>query len=159
MKKLNKKGFTLVELLAVIVILALLIVVVATTALPAMNNAKKNTLDTYAKRVVEQAKTLYISDNTKCISTTPCNLIDTMGVDAPKDQYKANLYVNYDSTKGYLVQGWVVDYKNKNISKVTDGVTGAAKCSDITGTGAEATCKLDVLSDVCTWNTTTSKCE
>ena len=42
MKKLNKKGFTLVELLAVIVILALLIIVVATTALPAMNNAKKS---------------------------------------------------------------------------------------------------------------------
>ena len=59
MKKLNKKGFTLVELLAVIVILALLIVVVATTALPAMNNAKENAIVTYSKRVVDQVKGLY----------------------------------------------------------------------------------------------------
>ena len=66
MKKLNKKGFTLVELLAVIVILALLIIVVATTALPAMNNAKKSALNTYAKRVVEQAKTLY---STECLTS------------------------------------------------------------------------------------------
>lgn len=61
MKKLNKKGFTLVELLAVIVILALLIVVVANTALPAMNNAKKNSLEVYAERVVNQAKALHAS--------------------------------------------------------------------------------------------------
>ena len=49
MKKLNKNGFTLVELLAVIVILALLIVIVANTAIPAMNNAKKKALQTYAQ--------------------------------------------------------------------------------------------------------------
>ena len=55
MKK-NKKGFTLVELLAVIVILALLIVIVANTAIPAMNNAKKKSLQTYAQKVVQKAK-------------------------------------------------------------------------------------------------------
>ena len=152
MKKLNKKGFTLVELLAVIVILALLIVVVANTALPAMNNAKKNTLDTYAKRVVEQAKTLYIADNNKC-SSTACNLIDTMGVDAPVDQYKASLTVTYDSTAGYKVDGWVVDYKNKNIAKVDDNITSSKANGDMCPTiTEETTCKLDVLSDVCQWN-------
>ena len=56
MKKLNKNGFTLVELLAVIVILALLIVIVANTAIPAMNNAKKKSLQTYAEKVVQKAK-------------------------------------------------------------------------------------------------------
>ena len=55
MKK-NRKGFTLVELLAVIVILALLIVIVANTAIPAMNNAKKKSLQTYAEKVVQKAK-------------------------------------------------------------------------------------------------------
>ncbi len=55
MKK-NIKGFTLVELLAVIVILALLIVIVANTAIPAMNNAKKKSLQTYAQKVVQKAK-------------------------------------------------------------------------------------------------------
>ena len=56
MKKLNKKGFTLVELLAVIVILALLIVVVATSVLPALDNSKKSSLNVYAGRVLNNAK-------------------------------------------------------------------------------------------------------
>lgn len=50
MKKLNKKGFTLVELLAVIVILALLMVVVATTVMPLMNDSKKSAFTTYAQK-------------------------------------------------------------------------------------------------------------
>lgn len=71
MKRLNKKGFTLVELLAVIVVLALLIVVVASTALPAMNNAKKNTLETYTKRVVDQVKGLYANAEIAGAGTLP----------------------------------------------------------------------------------------
>ena len=59
MIKLNKKGFTLVELLAVIVILALLIVVVANTALPALDNSKKSSLNVYAGRVLNAAKNVF----------------------------------------------------------------------------------------------------
>ena len=44
MKKLNKKGFTLVELLAVIVILALLMVVSLSVMGNVQNNAKKTAL-------------------------------------------------------------------------------------------------------------------
>ena len=56
MKRLNKKGFTLVELLAVVVILAILITVVATTAIPAMKNAKVKAAETYAARLNQKAK-------------------------------------------------------------------------------------------------------
>ena len=42
MKKINKKGFTLVELLAVIVILALLVVVLTPNALNAINSSRSN---------------------------------------------------------------------------------------------------------------------
>lgn len=56
MKKLDKNGFTLVELLAVIVILGLLIIIVMNTALPAMNQAKTKALNTYASRVIEKVK-------------------------------------------------------------------------------------------------------
>ena len=112
MKKLNKKGFTLVELLAVIVILALLIVVVATTALPAMNNAKKNSLETYTKRVMEQAKGLYMSSgNITC--ATSCSLTEIMGADADTEQYSASIKIEYNSTNGYIVSGNVTDIKNK----------------------------------------------
>lgn len=61
--KLNKKGFTLVELLAVIVILALLIVITANTILPMMNNSKKNAMVVYANRVLNAASSMYQADS------------------------------------------------------------------------------------------------
>lgn len=54
MKKLNKKGFTLVELLAVIVVLALLMVVATSSIGTALKNAKKNTLKTEAQKIISQ---------------------------------------------------------------------------------------------------------
>ena len=52
MKKLNKKGFTLVELLAVIIILGLLMVVAASVMGNVQDNAKKSTLETEAKKIM-----------------------------------------------------------------------------------------------------------
>ena len=51
MMKLNKKGFTLVELLAVIVILALLMVVAASAVGSAQENSKKSALSTEAQKI------------------------------------------------------------------------------------------------------------
>ena len=62
MLKMNKKGFTLVELLAVIVILALLIVITANTVLPMMNKSKKNAMVVYAERVLNTASASYQAD-------------------------------------------------------------------------------------------------
>ena len=55
MKKLNKKGFTLVELLAVIVVLALLMVVAASSIGSALDNSKKSALKTQAQKVLTTA--------------------------------------------------------------------------------------------------------
>ena len=41
MKKLNKKGFTLVELLAVIVVLAIIMVLTVPSVLSSMNSARQ----------------------------------------------------------------------------------------------------------------------
>jgi len=51
MKRLNKKGFTLVELLAVIVVLALLMVVAASSIGTALDNSKKKALLTEAQKL------------------------------------------------------------------------------------------------------------
>ena len=51
MKKLNKKGFTLVELLAVIVILALLMVVATRTIGNSLTSAKLNAMQTEAQKL------------------------------------------------------------------------------------------------------------
>ena len=49
MRKLNKKGFTLVELLAVVVILALVMGIAASSMLSTMNSSRKSTLHSAAQ--------------------------------------------------------------------------------------------------------------
>jgi len=60
---MKRNGFTLVELLAVIVILALLIVITANTVLPMMSKTKKNALLVYASNVLEKASASYMVDS------------------------------------------------------------------------------------------------
>ena len=55
--KLNKKGFTLVELLAVIVVLALLMVVAASSIGSALENSKIKSLETEANKILTNAYT------------------------------------------------------------------------------------------------------
>lgn len=54
MKKLNKKGFTLVELLAVIVVLALLMVVATRTVGSSLTNSKRKAMQTELNKVVSK---------------------------------------------------------------------------------------------------------
>lgn len=60
MKKLNKKGFTLVELLAVIVILAVVMVITIPTVLGSMGEANKSAFESAVKAVQK-----YIDDQTE----------------------------------------------------------------------------------------------
>ena len=62
MKRLNKKGFTLVELLAVIVILALIMVLTVPTILDQMNSARQSSFLLYAEEMLKNAQTRYQSD-------------------------------------------------------------------------------------------------
>lgn len=59
MKKLNKKGFTLVELLAVIVILAVIMVITIPTVLGSMGNAKQKAYDSAKKTIEEYVEKQY----------------------------------------------------------------------------------------------------
>ena len=61
MKRLNKKGFTLVELLAAIVILAVLMLVGAQAIGTIMNNAKANSLVRSLDTAMKQAQMKYAS--------------------------------------------------------------------------------------------------
>ena len=71
MKNLNKKGFTLVELLSVIVILSVVVLIATNAVVPMMGSAKKQVLATEANRIYAAAKTLYVqkgSIGTKCFT-------------------------------------------------------------------------------------------
>ena len=77
MKKIlkNKKGFTLVELLAVIVVLAIIMVIATTQIGNAISRARSNSfIDSY-KMVEKQLKTYIASDETEkilCNNTDAC---------------------------------------------------------------------------------------
>ena len=56
MKKNSKNGFTLVELLAVIVILAIILVIAVPKVMSVIEDAKKATLESTAKMIASQAE-------------------------------------------------------------------------------------------------------
>lgn len=60
---MNKKGFTLVELLAVIAILAILVIIALPNVMGMFNTAKENSFTTEAKTILQQAEQQWISDS------------------------------------------------------------------------------------------------
>ena len=88
MKKLNRKGFTLVELLAIIVILAVILVVAIPPILDAMDNSKRKSLENSAKSVASgwssniaaaQFDSSTLSDNQKAVYLNWAGTTDSNG--------------------------------------------------------------------------------
>ena len=91
---MNKKGFTLVELLAVIAILAILVIIALPNVIKLYNNAKKNTFLTEVKTIYKEAATKYITESikNKKLSYINSNNKYSLDLDAPLDlQYCINL--------------------------------------------------------------------
>lgn len=61
--KNNKKGFTLVELLAVIVILAVVILIAVTAVIPRMNKAKERAFEDEALAFIKAAEEKSVAEN------------------------------------------------------------------------------------------------
>lgn len=121
---LNKKGFTLVELLAVIVVLALLMVVSTSAIGTALTNAKKNTLVSEAKKVLkqhyEEQQSLFMLDNTYSPVDVP---LTTEGDFAYTVKFNA-----YAQVTEYCVS----IPKSKLVIKKT-GITGENKVPEVNG--------------------------
>lgn len=107
MKKINKKGFTLVELLAVIVILGVLLMI----AVPAIQNvikkSKRNAFESQAKLIIENVETMLSASTNKPDATC---YIPTANVKLERGSLNDNAkkgYVtvkpNSNSTTGYDV--------------------------------------------------------
>ena len=142
---MNKKGFTLVELLAVIAILAILVIIALPNVLQMFNNAKKSAFKTEVLTVYKQAGTDFISDNLR--TSGPKYYCDTpQGIgdgSSPADCKNLNLtttkkyYVEMDST-GKVTYIGVQDnsfvFGKSNVSSVNDidveEVLDASKHSD-----------------------------
>lgn len=105
MKKNNKKGFTLVELLAVIVILAVVVLIAMTAVVPQMNKARVESFITEANKFVQGATNYYTDSQlsgTGMASNGGCVLIQTLidnGYIDKKDENNAYQgYVTVDAT-------------------------------------------------------------
>ena len=147
MKRLNKKGFTLVELLAVIVVLALLMVVAASSIGSALTNAKKNTLKTEAQKIVtnvyQNAYSQYMLNGNigGLTGYTSVAAVGTTGYKITGTDGKYSFIVKVD--KQGNVTGYCVNYNTSELSikEATITATGAYTISD-SATIAEAACTL-----------------
>ncbi len=95
MKKMNRKGFTLVELLAVIVILAILMAIAATNIGPVIDNSRRSSMRTTAQMLIEGVQTQLQTSYELYPGTYVWNksIVDRGGIDAPF----GGKYVYYDS--------------------------------------------------------------
>lgn len=97
MKKLNKKGFTLVELLAVIVVLAIIMVLTIPSVLSSLGTAKQSAFLTYAKKMLNAAQEKYQSDS---LIGTPllCFTVESLS-DETTSQYHGVVKIDTSSGK------------------------------------------------------------
>ena len=104
MKRLNRKGFTLVELLAVIVILAIVVGITLVTVLPSLKKARQEAFELTANTVAEYLEKQYqaqlIGEGIDVALTIPLDTAGTIGTD---DFKKAGVKpANYASGTWYI---------------------------------------------------------
>ena len=104
---MKKKGFTLVELLAVIAILAILVIIALPNVLSMFTDAKKSTFKTEVQSIFKQAQTDFIEDSIKssgaqvyCDATTKA--ADTSCTDTLQLTTTKQYYVKMDSQGNIL---------------------------------------------------------
>ena len=119
----NKKGFTLVELLSVIVILSVVVLIATNAVVPMMGSAKRQVLATEANKFMLAAKNLYVRDNqtgTKCYSYE--EVINSGLIEKNDEDYTGSFLIEADGTK-YKYKIWL-----SNGTNLVDG-----KSPDVTG--------------------------
>ena len=130
---MKHKGFTLVELLAVIAILALLVIIALPNVLKMFNQAKKDTFLTEAKTVYKEISKKYISEtmrgNKISIISNDNNKLELESNDL---KYKVKLK-NDGSIKKFEVSNgnYCISGKFNNLSELTTDKITEGKCEEI----------------------------
>ena len=148
----NKKGYTLVELLAVIVVLAIIILIAMPAVLSSMEKARKNSFAVEANEVIRAAQTAYAdavmngkaSGNNVCI---PYNYLKNGFLEKHDDNYNGSVLITINPTSGqasykiYLSNSNYTVDSSKNtpdidsskVNQVTSSTTASNDCNK-TGT-------------------------
>ena len=117
----NNKGFTLVELLAVIAILAILVIIALPNVLKMFNDSKKNSFLTEAKTVYSEVSKKYISESMKGNKLTYVSSEDNTKLDMTGKSLKYCVLLNADgSVKSMKVSNgtWIAELSGNK--KITD---------------------------------------
>ena len=122
MKRLNNKGFTLVELLAVVVILALVMGIAASSMLGVMNNSRTSTLYSAAQTAASNLNNWVVED---------------MLATSTAQQVVGNDFISY--TQAENPNTWIC-LNNTEIAKIVNkNSKGQAKTSLLTALGLNTT--------------------
>lgn len=133
MKKLNKQGFTLVELLSVIVILSVVVLIATNAVIPMMNGAKKQVLATEANKFIAAAKTLYVNEGstgTKCYTYE--QIINSGLIEKNDETYNGSFLIEENNGK-YTYKIWLSNGKN-----MIDGKSPDVTSDDVIDSSDEA---------------------
>ncbi len=130
MKKLNEKGFTLVELLAVIVVLAIIMVLTVPSVLSSMNSARQSSFLIYAGKMLEAAQGKYQSESLLTTPSTCYNLSALSGNGSTQYKGVVKVSIGTDGSPVFKLQMYDNNYQigfkaDTNSGDVADGVTYA----------------------------------
>ena len=139
MKKMlkNSKGFTLVELLAVIVVLAVIILIAMPAVMSSMDKARKNALLTEVSEITKVAQTAYASDSMGTGITEICYNLDYLVkegyLDKNLENYTGEVFLSIDNgvvTASVDISNGIYRYagdpRTADADKLLGGVNGAA---------------------------------
>ena len=142
---MNKKGFTLVELLAVIALLALLTGIAVPNVISTINNNKKNTFLMDAKRMVSKAEYLFSSSKTdreivlaggnKIYAFASLNEKEEFKTDADNGSYDPNTFVMISLKNGSYNYCICAVGSKRKIGTTCNATTGTGCVSSDTLTG------------------------
>ena len=142
MKKVlkNTKGFTLVELLAVIVVLAVIILIAMPAVMNSMEKARRNAFAVEANELVKIAQTAYsdlmmknLTGNSYCFSYQ--YLKDAGFLEKNDTNYSGSVSVNIDSNGKASYKIWLTN-KNFMIDGKTVSEIETSKISTLNASGS-----------------------
>ena len=133
MKVINKKGFTLVELLAIIVVLAIIALLAVQAVLPTLDKAKKQLFALEAQRAIDAAQSYFLT----------ASVTGAEGLPTAKDSYKCVsiedlISKGFFETKGGEYNGYVVVKKVGTANKYVYKVYMANENFKVNGVGSDA---------------------
>lgn len=121
----DKRGFTLVELLAVIAILAILVIIALPNVINMYNTAKKNIFLTEAKNIYQEASKKYVSSSFNGVKLSYLTSKNN-DLDINNKNYEYNIKLDNKgavsdfrvSNKSYCIKGKVTDINDLTIDDI-----------------------------------------